>query len=363
MKTYTNSVSRQAAVIFALVAGLTLFSQGLSTAAERREGDRAPQVMTELDPVRHLEANSHARPGTSAPAESRPAPKSRSAAVKPAPRSNPAPGPEAHGHAPAYAGQGRPSHETAVSRPAPARRHEPAPTARRHEPSHPSRWHEPAPPARWNEPAPQSRWHGPYYASGRHSAHGPAPRHVVRPAPVRRYRGPVHGGVVVSMPRGHARVVHRGNDYYYYNGYFHRRHTAGYIVVAPPIGAVVVSIPVGFRTFVAAGITYFILNDIWYRSVASGYEVVAPPPEAPVYAAPSDDRGILPGDKVRVAVDMLNVRTGPGREYPVVVVIYNNSILEIESGVPDWLFIRLPDGKTGWIMEQYVTLDEPGASG
>ena len=344
MKTYTNSVSRQAAVIFALVAGLTLFSPGLSTAAERREGDRAPQVMTELDPVRHLEANSHTRPGTAAPAAVKPAPRSRPVAAAPAP-SRPAPGPAVSGRGPSHAGQGRPSHETAVSRPAPARRHEPAP------------------PARWREPDPPDFDHGPYYASGRHSSHGSAPRHVVRRDHVRHYRGPVHGGVVVSMPRGHARVAHRGNDYYYYNGYFHRRHPAGYIVVAPPVGAVVVSIPVGFRTFVAAGITYFILNDIWYRSVASGYEVVAPPPEATVYAAPSDDRGILPGDKVRVAVDMLNVRTGPGREYPVVVVIYNNSILEIESGVPDWLFIRLPDGKTGWIMEQYVTLDEPGASG
>jgi len=169
--------------------------------------------------------------------------------------------------------------------------------------------------------------------------------------------------VVVSLPKSHARVVYRGDDYYYYKGYFHRRHPAGYVVVAPPVGAVVVSIPVGFRTFLAAGITYYVLNDIWYRSVASGYEVVAPPPEAPVYGPPSDERGILPGDTVKVAVNRLNVRTGPGWEHSVMAILLYNSEVRVDGGVPDWLFIRLPDGRNGWIMEQYVTLDEPGASG
>lgn len=191
-------------------------------------------------------------------------------------------------------------------------------------------------------------------------------RYTDRNVGVHHYKGPRHGGYVPALPRGHVRVPHRGMDYYYANGYFHQRRDNGYVIVQAPLGAVTVSLPIGFRTFILGGLTYYFLNDIYYRHVSAGYEVVAPPPDAPIYVDQSDsadDRGILPGDMVRVVSPRLNVRTGPGREYPIVEVLANNSILKVESGVPDWLFIKLPNGRSGWIMEQFVVLEQAGASG
>ncbi len=54
----------------------------------------------------------------------------------------------------------------------------------------------------------------------------------------------------------------------------------------------------------------------------------------------------------------VNVRTGPGRGNPVMAQIPYNEDYLVLAGVPDlsWLLIRLPDGREGWVSNEWVYL-------
>jgi len=189
--------------------------------------------------------------------------------------------------------------------------------------------------------------------------------------------GPLTGGVAMAdqhpgRDRGHERTVRRlpagsrtvragKSRYYHYHGVFYRRGPSGFLVVNAPAGAIVLSIPVGSRSFLVGGITYYLYDGTYYRRAPSGYIVVAPPPEtvvvreiAPVVPSKESMEG-----KASVTVPLLNVRSGPGMDFPVVYQVHESDMLTIHGYAPEWLYVNLPGGSFGWVMMRYTSYASP----
>ena len=70
-----------------------------------------------------------------------------------------------------------------------------------------------------------------------------------------------------------------------------------------------------------------------------------------------------PMGKAVVTVALLNVRSGPGKNYPVIHQVYRNSNLMIHSSSPGWLYVKLPSGEYGWVMQEFTARVQSSASG
>ncbi len=84
----------------------------------------------------------------------------------------------------------------------------------------------------------------------------------------------------------------------------------------------------------------------WSNSGGAGSVAAAPaaPPVQPIYAA--------------VTVTQLNVRTGPGRNYPVMAKVTYPKNYPVLGATPDmsWILIDLKNGKSGWVSNDWVWL-------
>lgn len=188
------------------------------------------------------------------------------------------------------------------------------------------------------------------------------PARIPAPRQVRVYP---EGRAVVRLPIGYRSIRVGGHDYYHHNGIFYRRGPSGYLVVRPPFGAVVLSLPLGFAALVLAGVTYYLYEGIYYQRVPSGYVVVEPPvgavatPVTPVVPA-----NPMAGDKVVVTTPLLNVRSGPGPDFPVIAQVRQGDPLVVYGYAPDWLYVQLPGGgEYGWVMVIHTAPVSPPASG
>ena len=137
------------------------------------------------------------------------------------------------------------------------------------------------------------------------------------------------------------------------------------MVVGAPIGAVVLSIPVGYRAVVVGGLTYYVYAGVSYRRVHTGYVVVEPPAETVVVkevspVRPSVEKG---GERVSVTATLLNVRSGPGMDFPVIHQVREGEKLTVYGYAPDWLYVKLSTGVFGWVMLRYTSPEESPASG
>lgn len=67
-------------------------------------------------------------------------------------------------------------------------------------------------------------------------------------------------------------------------------------------------------------------------------------------------------ERLRVADPYLELRTGPGRGYPVFFVAARDEWIEIELRYTDWYKVRTEGGKQGWVVRQQLesTLTEAG---
>jgi len=185
------------------------------------------------------------------------------------------------------------------------------------------------------------------------------PRPVVRQRVKRRIISPPvvrHGHVVDRLPRGYRRVWRNRDPFYYFGGMFYRPAPSGFVVVPSPIGAVVVSLPVGSRRLWIDGALYFTFGGTFYRRVPSGYVVVdAPAPvvvekSVPVLIQPSETAG----GQVFVTVPVLNVRSGPGINEPVLYQVDEGYILEVHGIANEWLYVQLPNGEYGWVKTAFT---------
>lgn len=166
---------------------------------------------------------------------------------------------------------------------------------------------------------------------------------------------PSYGKVVHELPLGHRTLRGRHGVHHYAHGIYYRPFDRGYRVVRPPVGLVINSLPLGYIDLYAGNRVYARYNDVYYRPVSQGYMVVEAPPSAP--PAPQPDVTAIPANalgQVTVNVDVLNVRSGPGRLHPVVDHVARNDLLIVLATAPDWYYVRLPDGGYGWVWAEFA---------
>ncbi len=180
-------------------------------------------------------------------------------------------------------------------------------------------------------------------------------------------RGPRIGHYVGHLPPGYHRIQVGPLPYFFHGGSYYRpvHHRRGYVVARPPVGAVLAALPLGFLTLAIGSMIYYYHSDVYYRRVPAGYMVVDPPREVvvvretPASAAPESPSG----DRVVVTAPRLNVRSGPAGSFAVITIIEQGAALEVHGSAPDWLYVRLGDGRYGWVQETYTTPIVPPADG
>ncbi|BCR06259.1 hypothetical protein DESUT3_33280 [Desulfuromonas versatilis] len=154
---------------------------------------------------------------------------------------------------------------------------------------------------------------------------------------------------VKRLPAGH-KVIHVGKTkYFVHGGRFYRGKPGGYVAVTAPIGAVVNVLPSGFSTVTLGGTTFFLAGGVYYRQLPGGYMVVEAPTPEP----------LAEGHEVIVQVAVLNVRSGPGAENPVVHQVSQGVHLSVVGNALGWYYVRLPGGHHGWVMGKFVSPVQP----
>ena len=56
------------------------------------------------------------------------------------------------------------------------------------------------------------------------------------------------------------------------------------------------------------------------------------------------------------APNLLNVRMGPGAEFPIINQVTRGTIITIRDERSGWYEIQLPTGYFGWVSKLYVTV-------
>ena len=161
---------------------------------------------------------------------------------------------------------------------------------------------------------------------------------------------------VKRLPKGYRDVWIGRNRYFQHNGIFYRRGPSGFMVVDPPIGVVVLSLPLGAVSLLIGGITFYLCGGIYYRNIPGGFQVVKCP-EKPVvkeiYPVVPSHQNV--GETVSVTVPLLNVRSGPGKNFPVIFQVDEGELLVVYGYAPDWLYVKYQDNAFGWVMLRYTS--------
>ena len=182
-------------------------------------------------------------------------------------------------------------------------------------------------------------------------------RHVIIP-----------GTVVAKLPARHHSIQVRGAHYFFANGIFYKKGPSGFIVITAPFGAIITALPVGYTTVIVNDSDeYFVYEGVYYRKIPAGYVVVETPAEVIVTETPAPEPAsqVTSTDKVIVTASALNLRTGPGLQHPAVGQVRKGNTLKVIGNAPGWLYVQLPSGKFGWVMEQLTARisTPPPASG
>lgn len=164
--------------------------------------------------------------------------------------------------------------------------------------------------------------------------------------------GPFHGFFHGPGPLFELIIV--GTQHLFFrNGAFYHKGPAGYVKVPAPEGAVIPVLPPGYGIKIVDNVKYYYFNGAYYVRVPNGYMAVAPP------LSPSDEaqeraQVVKFKSEVSVAVDMLNVRIGPGMKYEVASLAHRGEILKIYHESNDWFYVELPSGMLGWVDKKFT---------
>ncbi len=63
--------------------------------------------------------------------------------------------------------------------------------------------------------------------------------------------------------------------------------------------------------------------------------------------------------QVIVTAAELNMRVGPGPDRAVIGKVRKGDILAVIDSIPSWFYVRLPDGRYGWVMDRYTKPAQP----
>lgn len=55
----------------------------------------------------------------------------------------------------------------------------------------------------------------------------------------------------------------------------------------------------------------------------------------------------------------ITFRTGPGNDRKITALLTSGQPVEVMQSSGDWVEVQLPDGKLGWVLNQYLTADLP----
>lgn len=181
------------------------------------------------------------------------------------------------------------------------------------------------------------------------------PVHNYRP-PVHNYRPPVHNyRPPVRHHRYHNHRVHIGlgaNFFWPWFGYYPGWHSSA-VFVSPPVGTVFVSLPLGYSSISVGGTMYYHNDGVYYKQVPSGYVVTEPPvvQDVPVVTPPISGAG----EHVSVTTQVLNVRSGPGFHYPVILQVAMGESLTVRGETEGWLYVQTAGGESGWVAARFTT--------
>lgn len=84
--------------------------------------------------------------------------------------------------------------------------------------------------------------------------------------------------------------------------------------------------------------------------------VVSPPPVAYYSYTPPPQAEEMVLNRVSITTSLLNVRSGPGLDTPIIDQVHKGELLDVIGENPGWLYIRTSDGLHGWVMTRYTTI-------
>ncbi len=122
----------------------------------------------------------------------------------------------------------------------------------------------------------------------------------------------------------------------------------------------------GLGILTAALVTNSILNHPEPTVVYRPAPVVALPPSTvveqrvlpPAIRVPTPATG-----KATVTAALLNVRSGPGKDFRVLYQVPQGTVLEIQGNAPGWYYVRLLNGHYGWVMTEFAARTSLPADG
>ena len=118
-------------------------------------------------------------------------------------------------------------------------------------------------------------------------------------------------------------------------------------------------IPALLATGIIAGITFSLIDSAAnppvpeYRVATPAYAPVVVPGPHTAVVSPPHDSGIFDGS-VMVTAQLLNVRTGPGLEEPLIRQLSYGTVLSVYGSSPGWYYVNLPGNQYGWVMAQFT---------
>jgi len=135
--------------------------------------------------------------------------------------------------------------------------------------------------------------------------------------------------------------------YRHYRSYHHHGH-----------GAIDVLVPLGFGLIAGAIIAGSAAppppRTVIYRQ-APPPVIVSPPVEYYNYSAPPPAEELVI-NQVNITAGLLNVRSGPGLETPIIDQVRRGEILDVIGASPGWLYVRTSSGQHGWVMSKFTTV-------
>lgn len=153
-----------------------------------------------------------------------------------------------------------------------------------------------------------------------------------------------------ELPVRHTKVFIRNQSYFIYEGRFYKKAYNGFIWIVPPVGVVVTTLPFGYTSFIWNDVEYYTYAGIYYRPTYGGYVVVEAPDDLPC----PWEIDPPPVDFVMVNTEILNVRSGPGVDFPVIEQVMYGERLYVLGVYEDWYYVRLGNGRKGWVLAYYT---------
>ena len=152
-------------------------------------------------------------------------------------------------------------------------------------------------------------------------------------------------------------IIHVGAlAYLFVDGLFYRHGPKGYIVASPPLGAMITTLPPAAVLVTIDGQSYYTCSGAFYKQAPEGYVVVSQPTKQV-----NPEIGI--GQELLVAVDLLNVRSGPGLNYEPVGQLQKHEVIRVEAVSSNWVLVRLQDNSSGWVKTSYTSIIQSAAKG